>query len=236
MNRRVTNLIRTIMDQGLPARVRDSKWFMSPFYRICFRGYPRIDEIINFKDRFPRMTDQQVEQIYNDIYGYCSGPVSSRPTDLNESSLAYILKTIPETGERLLDVGCGNGYFLKRVQGQKRFKQLYGCDVIRDLVIEGIAYQTANIQALPFPDKYFDVVVCNHTLEHVRDCKRAVDELKRVTKNLLIITVPCQKFFRYTLDLHVHFFSSPKSLEDLVGLDSKTCSKIDGDLVYVSQM
>lgn len=37
-----------------------------------------------------------------------------------------------------------------------------------------------DIQALPFGDESFDVVICNHVLEHIPDDRRAMSELVRV--------------------------------------------------------
>ncbi len=39
-----------------------------------------------------------------------------------------------------------------------------------------------DVQAIPFPDCSFDVVMCNHVLEHVGDDRKAMRELHRVTK------------------------------------------------------
>lgn len=40
----------------------------------------------------------------------------------------------------------------------------------------------ADIQRLPLPDAFADVIVCNHVLEHVGDDRRAIRELRRVLK------------------------------------------------------
>ena len=38
----------------------------------------------------------------------------------------------------------------------------------------------ANLEALPFPDGHFDVVLCTQAIEHVLDVPRALGELRRV--------------------------------------------------------
>ena len=54
------------------------------------------------------------------------------------------------------------------------------------------AMQAENLENLSFPDKNFDLIICNHVLEHVTDDKRAIQEIFRVTKEngLAIISVP----------------------------------------------
>jgi ubiquinone/menaquinone biosynthesis C-methylase UbiE len=47
-----------------------------------------------------------------------------------------------------------------------------------------------NIHDLPFKDAEFDMVLCSETVEHVNDYKHAIQELIRITKQVLIITVP----------------------------------------------
>ncbi|MDR1671098.1 MAG: methyltransferase domain-containing protein [Alistipes sp.] len=39
-----------------------------------------------------------------------------------------------------------------------------------------------DVQAIPFPDATFDIVFCNHVLEHVADDRLAMREMQRVTK------------------------------------------------------
>lgn len=50
----------------------------------------------------------------------------------------------------------------------------------------------ASIEALPFADRAFDIVVCTEVLEHLPDPLRlhGINELKRVAKQYLLISVP----------------------------------------------
>jgi len=52
-----------------------------------------------------------------------------------------------------------------------------------------------DIQNIPFPDESWDLVICNHILEHVPNYKIALKELKRILKKrgLLEITVPTDR-------------------------------------------
>ena len=51
-----------------------------------------------------------------------------------------------------------------------------------DLNPASIAMVQADITSMPFGDETFDVVICNHVLEHVSDDRKAIGELYRVLK------------------------------------------------------
>ena len=40
-----------------------------------------------------------------------------------------------------------------------------------------------DIQDIPFEDECFDIVICNHVLEHVPDDRKAMVEIQRILKN-----------------------------------------------------
>ena len=63
----------------------------------------------------------------------------------------------------------------------KRFQQLNHEYVTADLY-SPIADVRANITKLPFEDNSFDVIFCNHVLEHIPDDFKAMRELFRVLK------------------------------------------------------
>lgn len=64
----------------------------------------------------------------------------------------------------------------------KPFKNLKNLDYVSGDLISPWADVKMNVQAIPFPDSNFDVVICNHVLEHVDDDKKAMQELLRVMK------------------------------------------------------
>lgn len=59
-----------------------------------------------------------------------------------------------------------------------------------------------DIQALPFPDNSFDLILCNHVLEHIPDDRRALRELYRVLKpnGLAFLLVPMDSQRATTLE------------------------------------
>jgi SAM-dependent methyltransferase len=44
------------------------------------------------------------------------------------------------------------------------------------------AMMQMDIMSIPYPDSYFDVILCSHVLEHVPDDRRAMREIARVLK------------------------------------------------------
>jgi predicted SAM-dependent methyltransferase len=54
-----------------------------------------------------------------------------------------------------------------------------------------------DIQNTPFPNETWDLIVCNHVLEHVPDYKKSLKELQRILKKdgLLELTVPTDRNF-----------------------------------------
>lgn len=64
----------------------------------------------------------------------------------------------------------------------KRFRKQQNLDYITSDLESPIADVKADICDLPFDDASFDVVFCNHVLEHIPDDTKAIQELYRVLK------------------------------------------------------
>ncbi|MBD0825494.1 class I SAM-dependent methyltransferase [Aestuariibaculum marinum] len=64
----------------------------------------------------------------------------------------------------------------------KRFKSLKNLDYTTTDLLSPIADVKADICDLPFNDNEFDVILCNHVLEHIPDDTKAMQELYRVMK------------------------------------------------------
>jgi SAM-dependent methyltransferase len=98
----------------------------------------------------------------------------------------------PEDG-RLLDIGCGNGLYLRRLAAMAGSSaRLLGMDLsagmLADLrrawpVDRPLPHlAVGDVQALPLPDGVCDLVLAMHMLYHVPDQARAVAELRRVLR------------------------------------------------------
>jgi SAM-dependent methyltransferase len=101
-------------------------------------------------------------------------------------------------GFRVLDIGCGSGRHACAFYAREDL-WVIGADLSPDdLVAAGknLAFHdeigeagggrwdlaAADITRLPFPDDFFDIVVCSEVMEHVPDEKKAASEIARVLK------------------------------------------------------
>ena len=64
----------------------------------------------------------------------------------------------------------------------KRFRQMKHLDYVTTDLNSPLADVKADICNLPFNDNEFDIILCNHVLEHIPDDTKAMQELFRVMK------------------------------------------------------
>lgn len=229
MNRRVTNMIRFVMDELLPPFVRDSKVFMYPFYYFAYSGR-NIKEVMQFKSKVHSYTAEEYAFFYNNLNTISR----NRATDLNQACIDFILEKIDKSAKNLIDIGCGSGYLLGRIEEKFPSVNLSGYDIKEPNGNEKFNYVHGNIEKLPFEENAFDVVICCHTIEHLLKLEECVTELKRITKKQLFIVTPCQRFFYYTLDEHVNFFPYQEKLTVILPFVNYECHKLQGDWAYLA--
>lgn len=74
----------------------------------------------------------------------------------------------------------------------RRFEKIHGKGYITADIESPLAKVKMDIHQIPFEQNTFDVVLCNHVLEHVRDDIKAMNEIYRVLKpgGFAILQVP----------------------------------------------
>ena len=94
-----------------------------------------------------------------------------------------------ESPSSLLDVGCGDGAFLRAAGA--RGCGAHGVDTdergIARLKAEGLAAELSRAEALPFADARFDVVTFSYTTHHLADLAPALAEALRVARRAVLI-------------------------------------------------
>jgi len=218
------------MDELLPPIIRDNKYFMYPFYKLAYWGSD-IKEVMDFKKNIYSMTDVEYEQFYQKIKSISR----YRDTDLNHNCIVKILDYIKkESPSEVADIGCGNGYMLEKIAGIDKDIQLIGVDLF-DSMDGDFKYVKSKITDLPFADNSIDTVICSHVIEHILDANKAVEELIRITRHRLIIIVPKQRYYYYTLDEHVNFYQQKEQVAALIGVKNWQCDDINGDWFYTTE-
>lgn len=88
-------------------------------------------------------------------------------------------------GKPLLNAGCGGEAWHFSADGIS-----LKCDVNMDIVPRNVPnFVLGDVQDMyMFSDKQFGVAFCSHTLEHVNDPQRAIQELHRVADHVIILT------------------------------------------------
>jgi SAM-dependent methyltransferase len=111
-------------------------------------------------------------------------------------------QVVPLAPRRVLDAGCGEGHVSAWLVEALPASEITGVDGRGEALVAfrarnpGIQAVEGVLNALPFPDKTFDLVVCTEVLEHVPDPRAALRELGRVSSEHLFLTVPHEPFFR----------------------------------------
>lgn len=101
----------------------------------------------------------------------------------------------------LLDAGCGEGMTLSQLDtclpsSITAFDINPDCVAYTSRSFPEAVVTVENIYDLPYPPDSFDVVLCLEVLEHLDNPKLAIQNLARIAKKRLILSVPHEPWFR----------------------------------------
>ncbi len=123
---------------------------------------------------------QAAEYDRRDTYSYSqNGKISCR-------DIAQRIQGVPY--EALLDVGCGTGFLIDMLAGQRKARYC-GLDLSEGMIrmakgkgIPGAEFVSGSADKLPYPDKSFDIVTCSQSFHHYPYPEKAMREAMRVLK------------------------------------------------------
>jgi len=147
------------------------------------------------------------------------------------------------TDGRILDVGCGAGYILSRMQSQQR--ELFGFDITLEGVkrakerVKEANFYLGDAGNIPFKSDTFDCLICSEILEHIPS-DDPIKECYRVLKpaGIAVITVPNGKGPSGKEPTHIRLFSSLSIVNLLkeAGFEVISCQKFGLYLPFITPL
>jgi ubiquinone/menaquinone biosynthesis C-methylase UbiE len=215
------------------SRVRDERAFRRTLRNMGMEGHfdPELKRRYLRGERFTR---EELEHKYDRIWE------KFRDDCVTGDDLATILSHLRDDARTCLEVGAGGGRVAIAVARTGR--EVTGVDISGEALKYAAAaaadagvsvrWEKAAIEALPFGDDAFDVVMCSHTLEHVQDLGVAVGELLRVAAKQVIVIVPREdKPNVLSTDYHFQYFPDAETLAAAIPLADHECfvAKVDNE-------
>jgi len=135
-------------------------------------------------------------------------------------------------GGKILEVGAGDGYCVEQL-----LKRGYDIEGVEFSPLRysrckkaGLPVLQGDIHCLPFPDNYFDTVMCGEVLEHIPSMALGMKELERVCKpdGNIIVSVPISAIHDNT-KMHLwairHHVINREQKPDMLILDMKRINR-----------
>jgi hypothetical protein len=112
----------------------------------------------------------------------------------------FIRTHIPSDVHSICEVGCGSGVVTTQLKDKYQVTGLElsaaGAAKVRQM---GVSCVQGSIEALPFKDREFDLVLASEVIEHLdqRILPKGLSELARVASKYILLTVPNRDHFRF---------------------------------------
>lgn len=123
---------------------------------------------------------------------------------------------------KILDCASGSGYGTYYLAQNFKNSKVYGVDLSKKAVNiakkfykrKNIRYLIKDAQKLDFKQNYFDVVISFETIEHLKEPKLFLRNIKNILskKGILIISTP-NKFYTFHPEFHFYEFSEKEFFE-----------------------
>jgi ubiquinone/menaquinone biosynthesis C-methylase UbiE len=106
--------------------------------------------------------------------------------DIRRTRKVYKILQLPQEG-KIIDISCGGGRLLKKIENNHPRLELYGVDVTPGFLalhpeLSKIKFTTATADQIPFSNNNFDITICSLSLHHYKNIQAVLTEIKRITK------------------------------------------------------
>jgi SAM-dependent methyltransferase len=128
--------------------------------------------------------------------------------DYYQGGRTEMLKFIPETAKKVLEIGCGEGNFGSLLKAQLG-AEVWGIEyepeqaTVASKQIDKILCGDVMLLVDQLPEHYFDVIICNDVLEHLTDPYTVLKKIKTklTDKGVVVSSLPNIRYFRNFFDL-----------------------------------
>lgn len=117
--------------------------------------------------------------------------------------------------EKILDIGCGEGRFLRTLAAKNKEAFFYGIDLSPQMIKIAKQNMTINIdyfvgesEYLPFDSQSIDRIYCLNSFHHFQNPSKSFEEMKRILKNngeIIIGDIWIPPLFREIVNLYLPF-------------------------------
>jgi ubiquinone/menaquinone biosynthesis C-methylase UbiE len=119
-----------------------------------------------------------------------------------------LVKTINVDNRKVLEIGFGSGNLIKTLLEKKC--RYYGMEISQSAIVmakrkykDQVEVNLIKENQIPYDNEFFDLIVMSHSLEHMEEEEKILEEIKRTLKKegLIIIGVPAPE----TVENELHF-------------------------------
>lgn len=242
MKRDYICFIRLIAD-SLPKKIRNSYLF----FKLAKQIFDLPEILYEFRDNFKKGLYDDLSIFYKKNSPY-QLERTSKYSDINSKHINQIISLIrKEKPKSILDVGCGTGHLINLIEKENYNKFISALDYdIPDFIKNNKQYQSFEGDILKnlkvFDNNSFELVICTHVLEHIKNPKLVFRDLRRISSKHLLIVCPLEDNLKWGMNYHINFYkdqstfgkfvSSIGSMKEKVLKDSYFI-KFLGDLMYI---
>ena len=110
----------------------------------------------------------------------------------------FKIKDFKNKNLKILDLACGPGLISKNLSSIFPKSEIIGIDISKYSIklakkncrgIKNVKFIIGSAQNIPFPNDYFDIIICKDSLHHFQNALKSIKEMYRVVKKNGIIYI-----------------------------------------------
>lgn len=150
------------------------------------------------------MSSQQINDLYQKRSDYAEimyqRAIGVLPEMESSKAVAQLLAPEVQRGDSILDVGCGAGHYFRSleqiIEVPFEYTGVDAANIFIDVAQRAwsdeprCTFRVEDIYNLSFPDRTFDIVICNNMLYNLPSIIRPIQELLRVARRMVLIRTP----------------------------------------------